>query len=245
MDRSMSPVLVLVLAGAGVLSAGVAFFDARRLVDACRARRRLPRTVPDASIRTVVGTMVRRARHRREADLVDRDLPAWLDAGARSARAGASLRFALRDGASAVSGTSIGAYLAPFVVALDHDEPIELALNRLASGPSGSARAIVHQALRLAISVGGPSAAVLDAAASTLHERAALTREVRALSTQARASARVMTGAPVVFALGAVQLDARVASFFASAPGAACVAAGLVLDVAGAVWMAQIVRKAA
>ena len=78
------------------------------------------RAVPSTSHRSVrVRTVMTRARRRRQADLVDRDLPAWLDAGARSARAGASLRFALRDGALAVSASPIGAYLAPFVAALD------------------------------------------------------------------------------------------------------------------------------
>ena len=115
-------------------------------------------------------------------------------------------------------------------------------MDRLEGGPPASARSIVDRALRLAGSVGGPSAGVLDAAASTLHERAALVREVRALSTQARASALVMIAAPVVFALGAVQLDSRVGAFFASGPGALCVLAGLALDLVGAVWMARIVR---
>ena len=67
---------------------------------------------------------------------------------------------------------------------------------------------------------------------------------MQALSTQARVSALVMIAAPVVFAVGAVQLDPRVGAFFASGPGALCVLAGLGLDLAGACWMARIVRAA-
>ena len=57
-----------------------------------------------------------------------------------------------------------------------------------------------------------------------------------------RASALVMIAAPIVFALGAVQVDSRVGAFFTSGPGALCVLAGLALDLAGAWWMARIVR---
>lgn len=241
----MSPTLLLVLSATAVLGAWLAWTDGCRLVGAHRARRRLSRRAPSRPAPSPLDAVVARVRLGRRAELVDRDLPAWLDASARSARAGASLRQALRDGASTTLNSPIDAYLEPFVMALDGGDPLEVALNRLEGGPPASARSIVGRALRLAASVGGPSTGALDAAASTLHERAALAREVRALSTQARASALVMTAAPVVFALGAVQLDSRVGAFFSSGPGALCVLAGLGLDLAGAFWMARIVKAGA
>ncbi len=245
MDRLMNPALPLVFTVTAALSAWMAWTDGRRLVGAHRSRRRLTSGAPTVSGRSRLRAVVTRAGRGREALVVDRSLPAWLDAAARSARAGASLRQALRDAASTVLNSSTGAYLEPFVAALDRGDPLDAALDALEAGPPSSARSIVDRALRLAASVGGPSAAVLDAASSTLHERVALVREVRALSTQARASALVMAAAPVVFAFGAVQLDPRVAAFFGSGPGAMCVLAGLGLDVAGAFWMARIVRAGA
>jgi tight adherence protein B len=244
MDRTVNPALLLGLTATATVGAWLAAAEGRRLVDAWRSRRRLSSGRSSPPGWRLLETVLARVRLGRRAGSVDRGLPGWLDASARSARAGASLRHALRDGAGAAPDASIAAYLAPFVAALDRGDSLELALDRLDSGPPASARSIVHRALRLAGSVGGPSAGVLDAAASTLHERAALAREVQALSTQARVSALVMIAAPVVFAVGAVQLDPRVGAFFASGPGALCVLAGLGLDLAGACWMARIVRAA-
>jgi hypothetical protein len=51
-----------------------------------------------------------------------------------------------------------------------------------------------------------------------------------------------MIGAPVVFLALAGGADGRVLAFFATVPGAACLAGGLVLDGLGALWMAHIVR---
>lgn len=238
----MNPALALVLTATAVFGAWLAGAEGRRLASARRSRRRLVRRPPSPPGRFLFDSVVARVRLGRQPALVDRGLPSWLDASARSARAGASLRQALRDGAASAPNASIGAYLAPFVAALDRGEPLVGALDRLEDGPPASARSVVDRALRLAGSVGGPSAGVLDAAAATLHEREALAREVRALSTQARASALVMIAAPVVFALGAVQVDSRVGTFFTSGPGALCVLAGLALDLAGAWWMARIVR---
>lgn len=239
---SASPFMLVITA---VAAASVAGRGAVDLVGARRVRRRLSRADlarPAHSDR--LAALVSRVRRRRVGDAVDRGLPGWLDAAARSARAGASLRDALREGAAVLDGSATGRFLSSFVRSIDRGEPLDPALGQLAAAPPGSARLLVARALRLAGSVGGPAAAVLDAAASTLHERAALVREVRALSTQARMSAAVMAVAPVVFAVGSVQLDQRVGAFFTTIPGAVCVAAGLGLDAAGAWWMARIVRSA-
>lgn len=172
---------------------------------------------------------------------VDNGLPAWLDGAARAARAGASLRDALLDGASIARDRAVGVYLASFVDALRQGATLREALGAL-EGERSSARDLVLRALRLAAETGGPSASILDAVSSTLHERTQLAREVRALASQARASATVMAIAPVVFAAGAMAADPRVGEFLGSGPGLVCVTVGAVLDAAGAVWMARLVR---
>jgi tight adherence protein B len=238
----VSTALTSVVTAGGAVCLCIAAADGRRRVGASRVRRRLPVTGATPPKVSALHALAARLGRRRQVELADRGLPSWLEASARAARAGASLRQALRDGASTVATTPVGVQLGPFVTALDRGVALDIALDLLDGDRVSSGRSIVCRALRLAASVGGPSAAVLDAVSATLHERAALAREVRALSTQARLSALVMVCAPVVFGLGAMQLDRRVGAFFVSGPGVLCVLGGLALDLAGALWMARIVR---
>jgi tight adherence protein B len=186
-------------------------------------------------------------RHRwratRRTTAIDTGLAAWLDASARSARAGGSLRHALLDGWGSVAGTPVGEHLRPFVEAVRAGEPLGRAVDLLDPN-STSARRLVGRALRLTATTGGPAAPMLDAVAATLHERTELAREVRALATQARASVVVMVTAPVVFAAGASVADPRVGEFLASGPGLLCLLVGAGLDLAGAAWMSRLVRVA-
>jgi Flp pilus assembly protein TadB len=175
---------------------------------------------------------------------VDDGLASWLDGAARAARSGAILRHALTDGALALGEQPVARFLDPFVRRLARGEPIDVVLQDLAPDSGPSARRLVRRALSLAATTGGPVAPMLDAVAATLHERMALAREVRALSTQARASAAVMVVAPGLFGALASTLDTRVGAFLGSPGGLACVAIGMALDGFGAWWMARIVRVA-
>ena len=77
-----------------------------------------------------------------------------------------------------------------------------------------------------------------------LRDRAALAREVRALSSQARASAALMVIAPVLFLLLASVADARLPRvLFATPAGVACLVAGAALDASGAWWMTVLTRR--
>ena len=96
-------------------------------------------------------------------------------------------------------------------------------------------------ALTLVAETGGSPARTLDAVAATLRERAAIEREVRALSTQARASAAVVAVAPLVFVLLMALVDPTTLGFLVGTPaGMACLAIGLSFDVAGGLWMRHI-----
>jgi Flp pilus assembly protein TadB len=177
---------------------------------------------------------------RRRDRAVDQGLARWLDASARGARSGATLRQALVQGCSAIAGEPVHEHLAPMIRGLESGAPVTASLESIAAKPT-HARQLVSRALRLAGETGGPVAPMLDAVASTLHDQQAFVREVRALSTQARASATVMVAAPVAFAAVAIAIDSRVAAYVRSAPGLLCAVAGLGLDAAGAAWMARIV----
>lgn len=178
------------------------------------------------------------ARAERHAEAA---VPVWLDGCVRAARSGATLRDALHDGTTAVTSPALRSRLAPLVALLDDGAGLADALATLESRPPSLSTA--RDVLRLVASVGGPAAPALDAVATTVHERAALGRELRALSASARASAVVMAVAPLVFAVLASLIDPRVTSFFASAPGVGCLGAGVALEGAGAWWMHRIVRS--
>jgi tight adherence protein B len=191
--------------------------------------------VPPARLRDVVD---------RVAGRDDEVWPAWLEAAGRSARAGASLRESLRDATDSFRCTTIGPHLVRFARVLDGGGPLEQAVDQLRAGDASTDDHLVVRALTLAVRTGGPAAVVLDAVASTLRERAALTREVRALSTQARASAVVMVVSPVAFAVLAGGADPRVLAFLVTGPGLLCLGVGVALDALGACWMARVVRGA-
>jgi tight adherence protein B len=101
-------------------------------------------------------------------------------------------------------------------------------------------------ALALGGKAGGEVARALDRVAATLRERRELRAEVRALATQARASAGVLIVAPLAFAALVSTIEPAVAGFLLASPlGLACLAVGLALDGLGALWMAHIVDAAA
>lgn len=103
---------------------------------------------------------------------------------------------------------------------------------------------VAGHALACAATVGGSPAVAIDAAASVLREREAVAADARAHSAQARLSGRVLTIVPLAFASWSAATDARVrTTYTSSAAGVACVAGGLVLNLAGWWWMRRIVAN--
>ncbi|HEU5083238.1 MAG TPA: hypothetical protein VFU14_07865, partial [Acidimicrobiales bacterium] len=69
--------------------------------------------------------------------------------------------------------------------------------------------------------------------------------EAAALATQGKASAAVLTLAPLGFAFLLTSLDPSAGRFLLGTPvGWLCIAVGLTLDAVGAWWMAALVRRA-
>jgi Flp pilus assembly protein TadB len=167
-----------------------------------------------------------------------------LESVARSMRGGCSLTQALEEscGASAPGGPVTD--LHGVMRSVRAGVPIGEALTGWSASTDDDARRLAGAALTLGADLGGASARSLDAAASGLRDRAALAREVRALTSQARTSALVMVAAPVVFvALGAAS-DPRVAGALLTTPvGLSCLVAGITLDLIGAAWMARMTRQ--
>lgn len=123
---------------------------------------------------------------------------------------------------------------------------VEAAAARWAAEDPDPAVAVLVDALAISASTGGSHLRAVDAVIDAVRRRAALRREVRALASQARASAVVLMVMPVGFAVAVALLDARVRAFYVGSPaGLACVGVGVALDVVGAWAMARMIRRVA
>ena len=180
-------------------------------------------------------------RHRGEARF-EAALPGAVEEIARGLRSGASLRQAIAEAGGATSG-ELGQDLAQVARATHHGVSLVTSLEDWARRRQLTGVRLVVAALCLASEMGGATAQAVDGVAATLRQRLAAGAEARALATQARASAAVMAVAPIAFCAVASATDPRTLSFlFRTVPGLAFVAAGLALDMAGALWMARITR---
>lgn len=191
----------------------------------------------------------RGARSRRAA-ADERELPHLLERVARRLRAGGSLQLAF--GAAVPSdpppgGPSTSGLTERWRAVADRSAAVGMveALDEWAEHARGQAMPSVGlavAALAVAASTGGSPARAVDGVASTLRSRLAVAEEVRALSSQARASATVIALAPLGFGALAAATDDRTAAFLATPAGVVVVSAGLALDAAGAWWMARLCR---
>ena len=182
------------------------------------------------------------ARHRMPS--VDAALPEALEAMARSLRSGASLPIAIDEASSSV-GPPLADGLADVTAIAARGRSVVDAIDGWATQTDGDGVALAAAALALGAELGGTAARSLDGVADTLRDRNAVQREIRALSTQARASAAVIAIAPFAFsALVALADPSSVTFLFTSGFGVACLAIGIALDIVGAWWMRRIVTRA-
>jgi tight adherence protein B len=253
-----SPLLAAIVSAVAVLAASVAVLAAPVAVADARARRRarpsapglpvpamprhgVPDSLNDAARRCGRLVAVASGRSDREARRADQALPAVLDQVTRQLRTGSSLAVAVRSATTAADDRST----ARLADDLGAGVALVAAVERWRTAVPTPARHLVAAAIGLAAEAGGAVAVVLDGVTDTLRDRVALDREVAALSSQARASAAVLVAAPVAFAVLASSADRRVAQALLGHPlGWACLAAGAILDVVGAVWMARLVARA-
>jgi tight adherence protein B len=190
-------------------------------------------------------TWVERWRGERRAARRDAQLPEAFERLASALRAGRSLADALREVAADVPEplrAELTGPCAALVAGASTDAAV--AAWRRTAAPSPDLD-LATTALALAAQAGGEVGRACDRVAATLRERRELRAEARALATQARASAGVLTVAPLAFALLVSAIEPGVLGFLATTgPGLACTAIGLSLDAAGAIWMARTVDRA-
>jgi Flp pilus assembly protein TadB len=211
----------------------------------------LPRVRTPHAEHATGGARVRNRRRARRAPAPPRDdeLASWCDGVARAVRAGVSLPLAI---ASTRGDPPIEAALAPVRLALERGTPTADAILRLGSDRPRTRRTrsrtagseLVIGVVRAVATVGGPSAESLDRVAAVLRERCADAADRQTHAAQARLSAVVLTLLPPAF-LGLLAFTGTgVRAALTTAPGVACVTAGVLLNVIGWRWMSRLVGSA-
>lgn len=182
-----------------------------------------------------------RARARRSLRRVDEQLPFLIDELARGLRTGASLTQAFAE-ASEVLPEPIASQARTIATSARHGTVVDALLRWTTVTPTAAVRATAH-ALLVSIEVGGATAHAVEGVAATQRERAAIDAELRALSSQARMSALVMTVAPLSFCVLLVGSDEAASAFLLRSPlGLACLTVGISLDLLAAKWMLLLTR---
>ena len=203
-----------------------------------------PAVVASAATVGVLGAVAsRRWRDQAQARRFGPDLAEVIDRVVAELAAGASLPVAFEAGGQLDSDAAAG--LATAVARHRRGQAMQSALDRWAGSPPRPEARLVADAVALAHDTGGSRRAALEGVASTLRERQALGDEIRALSTQAQASAVVLVVTPVAFGVAMALADHRVARFlFTTPPGWGCLVGGALLDGVGGLWMARATRRA-
>ncbi len=174
-----------------------------------------------------------------ESRRVMASLPEMLELLARSLRGGADLHTALHD---LSDGTNeAGLTLKPVLLRVEAGGRLGESFDRWVVDLGHRDASIVRAVIRLGDSTGGSMAPALDRAAATIRERSAIRAEVRALTSQSRASAIVIAASPIGFLAVVSATDPRSAHvLFATSIGRACLIGGLLLDGLGLLWMSRL-----
>jgi tight adherence protein B len=183
------------------------------------------------------GALLIRIRAARAEHALERELPDALRRVAAELGAGRTAGSALE--AAAAGGGVAGQAFALAGRRAAGGEEIAGAL----AGALGQRARFAAAAISLQLRAGGDLPALLRSLASRLDERRGVNAEIRALTAQARLSARVVPLLPVVgLALAAVLDAGAVRLLLTTAPGLAIVAVAAVLDLAGLLAIRTIAR---
>ena len=188
-------------------------------------------------------SQVRRWNQRAVARRVEAGLPAVLHDVARRLRAGDPSGLAFAEALDATKGAVRGSYAAAMLM---RGEPLAEAIARwrdevARSLPSDVLDDLVH-VVAVSERVGGLRASAVEAVAELASERRALAQETAAQASQAKASATVMTIAPLIFSAQMVLRDPAASRLLLHTPvGWVLISTGLSFDVAAWLW----IRRAA
>jgi tight adherence protein B len=166
-------------------------------------------------------------------------LPLLLHGLARSLRAGMTLHAALQQ--AAADDSVAGEGLARAAQRMHEGAPIPHEIDGWAASLGHRDADLVRAVINTGAATGSALAVSFDRAAASLEERAGLQREISALTAQARASAVLLTLAPIAFLVVMATVDPTIVALVVStASGRVALTLGLLLDLAGWVWMRRL-----
>ena len=223
--RPRSPALVA-SAGLAVLTAAVATgLQGRHLA--------LLAVVGGAGVGAFRG--VERGRRERVAQRTRQEVIDYCEALAGELRAGQAINRAVERSVAVWPASEVVAAAARL------DASVPRALRRLAALPGAAAVRRLAGAWEVSSSTGAGLVVAVEQVLATARAEEATARLVRAELASARATARLVSGLPVVVLLAAQGIGARPWHFLLDTPaGVGCLAAGVALSLAGLAWIDRI-----
>lgn len=162
---------------------------------------------------------------------------------AAAVRAGLSLRLGLVEAGRDLD-EPLGSVIASVARDLDSGRPLHAALDRIASELDLPDAQLLTTALAIHRRTGGQLPVLLDELAEVVGQRVEARRGSRALTAQGRASGAVLAVLPVAFvALLSGTGGDGLGAFYRTPPGAGLLFLGVLLDVAGFLWIRRIVGR--
>ena len=202
--------------------------------------------VPGALAGALAGIAVPRISDRRRAGrraaLLEDQLAEAVSSLAAGVRAGLSLARAIAFAADEAD-QPLAASLTGAAERIDLGVPLELALHEWATDTRSADARLLAGVLELHHRTGGELPVVLDNVATTLRERRASAREVRALTAQARLSGAILGLLPIGFFLF-LSITSRddIAAAFHSSAGLAAITLGFTMQGFAFLWIRSLLR---
>ena len=202
--------------------------------------------VPGAIAGAAAGLVAPRVWERRRvvarAALLEDQLAEAVSSLAAGMRAGLSLTRAIRFAAEEAE-QPLGSSLSSVADRIDLGVPLDRTLDEWARAAGSADARLLAGVLDLHRRTGGELPAVLDGVASTLRERRAGAREVRALTAQARLSGAILGFLPIGFFLFlSVTSREDIAAAFHTSIGIAAIVLGFTMQALAFVWIRSLLR---